>query len=153
MRTTIMITFSSSVNIARPPEAVFEFLTNVHRVQQAEGSPVLALDMTTSGAPRLGSRYREVVQMLPFYKGEFISEITAFEPPRLLELAYTGPGMIGGDRYDITATQEGANLHHKKWVSFTGLLRIIEPFMRKPFFSNLEARLVAIKRKLEEEDN
>ena len=68
-----MITFSSSINIARPPEAVFDFLANVHLVQQAEGSPVLALDMTTPGPPRLGSRYREVVQLLPFSKGEFIS--------------------------------------------------------------------------------
>lgn len=148
-----MITFSSSVNIARPPEVVFEFLANVHRVQQAEGSPVLALDMTTSGAPRLGSRYREVVQMFPFYKGEFLSEITAFEPPWLLELAYTGPGMIGGDKYAITKARDGANLNHRKRVSFTGLFRIMEPFMRKSFFSRLEARLVAIKRKLEEEDN
>ena len=64
-----MITFSSSINIARPPDAVFEFLANTQNVPQAEGLPVFALEMTTPGAPRLGSRYREVVQMLPFYKG------------------------------------------------------------------------------------
>jgi hypothetical protein len=145
-----MIEFFSSITIARPPQVVFDFLANVQDVQQTEGSPVLALDLTTLGAPRLGSRYHEVVKMLLIYKGEFISEITAFYPPQLLELAYTGPGMIGDDRYDITATQGGTNLNQKKWVSFSGLLRIMEPFMRKPLFTRLEARLSGIKSKLEE---
>jgi len=148
-----MITFSSSVYIARSPEEIFDVLANLQRVQQAEASPVLALEMTTSDAPRLGSRYREVVQILPFYTGEFLSEITAFEPPRLLELAYTGPGMTGGDRYDLTETRGGTHLNHKKWLSCTGLLRIVEPFMSKPLFSRLEARLAAIKRGLEEGEN
>jgi hypothetical protein len=148
-----MITFSSSITIARPPEAVFDFLANLQDIQQAGGSPVLILEMTTSGAPGLGSRYREVVQMLPFYKGEFISEITAFESPRLLELAYTGPGMKGGDRYDLTATGSGTNLNHKKWLSLPGILRVVEPFMRNPLFPRLEARLEAIKRYLEEESS
>lgn len=146
-----MITFSSSVNIARSPEAVFEFLANVHTIQQAGGSPVLALDMTTSGVPRLGSKYREVVQMLPFYKGVFLSEITAFEPARLLELTWTGPGMTGRDRYDITKIKDSASLNHTKWLTCTGLLKIMEPLMSKPLFLRLEARLAEIKRRLEED--
>ena len=145
-----MIVFRSSVSIKRNPETVFYFLANVHRVQQAGGSPVLALEMTTPGPPELGSRYREVVRMLPFYKGEILSEITAFEPPRLLEMVWTGPAMTGRDRYELTEIQEGTALLHQKWTLPQGLLRIMEPFMRKALLPRLEFRLGEIKRGLGE---
>lgn len=145
-----MITFTSAINITRPPEVVFGFLANIHLKQQAGDSPVLALDMTTSGAPRLGSKYREVVQMLPFYKGVFLSEITAFEPPQLLELTWTGPSMTGCDRYILTEIRDGTQLNHKKQLSCLGILKLMEPFIRIPLFPRLEARLATIKHCLEE---
>ena len=95
-----MITFSSSINIARPPEAVFDFLANVHLMQQAEGSPVLALDMTTPRSSQAGiqvSRSRAIAAILQ-----------------------------------------------------RGVHQLMEPFMRKPLFTRLEARLSGIKSKLEE---
>jgi len=88
--------------------------------------------------------------MLPFYNGEFLNEFTAFEPPRLLEVVWTGPGMAGRDRYELTEIQGGTKLVHQKWVSCPGLLRIMEPFMRRALFPRLEERLDAIKRGLEE---
>ncbi len=145
-----MIEFSSSITIAKPPEEVFNFLANIDRVEQAQDSPVLALDATTPGPPAPGSKYREVVRILPFYHGEFISVITSFEPSRLLEMNFTGPAMTGRDRYELTETLGGTELVHKKWVSFPGLLRIMEPLMRRPLFPRLQARLEAIKQHLEE---
>ncbi len=146
-----MIAFSSSVSVRRPPETVFYFLSNLHDLQQAGGSPVLSLERLTPAPPGPGFRYREVVQMFPFYKGEFITEITVFEPPRVLELAWTGPGMIGRDRYELTPVGDGTCLAHKKWLSCPGVFRIMEPFMRRRLFPRLQARLKEIKRGLEEE--
>ncbi len=146
-----MIAFSSSIRIRRSPETVFHFLSNLHNLQQAGGSPVLSIEKLTPAPPGQGFRYREVVQMFPFYKGEFITEITVFEPPRVLELAWTGPGMIGRDRYELTPVDDGTDLAHHKWLSSPGVLRIMEPFMRKPLFPRLQARLEEIKRGLEEE--
>jgi hypothetical protein len=145
-----MIVFRSSINIKRHPEAVFYLLANVHCVQQDERSPVLELEMTTPGPPELGTRYREVVRMLPFYNGEILSEITAFEPPLLLEMVWTGPAMTGRDRYELTEIEGGTKLVHQKWTSCRGLLRIMEPFMRKALLPRLESRLGEIKRILEE---
>jgi hypothetical protein len=145
-----MIAFRSSVNIRRSPEAVFHFLAYVDRVQQAKGSPVLALERTTPDSPGLGSKYREVVRMLAFYKGEFVSETTAFEPPCLLEMVWTGPAMTGRDRYELAETQDGTALLHQKWTSPRGLLRIMEPFMRRALLPRLEERLGAIQCALEE---
>jgi uncharacterized protein YndB with AHSA1/START domain len=145
-----VIAWSSSIDILRPPEAVFEFLANIQDVQQEEGSPVLALDLTTPGPPRLGSRYREVVQMLPFFKGEILSEITAFEPPRLLEMVWRAPGMKGTDTYELASAHGATDLKHTKNTVCLGALRLMEPFVRGALVPRLEERLVAIKRELEE---
>jgi hypothetical protein len=88
--------------------------------------------------------------MLPFYKGEFVSEITAFEPPRLLENVWTGPGMTGRDRYELEEIQDGTKLLHQKWTSLRGMLRIMESIMRRALLPRLEERLAGIKRILEE---
>jgi Polyketide cyclase / dehydrase and lipid transport len=144
-----MIAFRSFVDIKCSPEVVFDFLANVDRVQQAEGSPVLALERTTTGPPGVGSRYREVVRMLPFLKGEILSEYTAFDPPRVLEMAWTGPGMAGRDRYELEEIEGGTRLVHHKDTSARGLLRVVEPMMRRALLPRLEARLQAIKGLLE----
>jgi len=68
------------VTIRRRPEQSFIVLVNLDRVQQAEDSPVgraRIYDLRLSWA---GLQVPEVVRMLPFYKGEFITEITTFEP-------------------------------------------------------------------------
>lgn len=148
-----MIVWSSTLIIYRSPEVVFTFLANIQDVQQAEDSPVLALDLITPGPPRLGSRYREVVQMMPFIKGEILSEITAFESPRLLEMAWSGTGMTGTDTYELATVQDGTTLTHTKCVSWHGVLGLIEPIMRIPLIPRLEQRLVDIKQLLEGGEN
>lgn len=148
-----MIVWTSSINIRRPPEVVFDLLANIQDVQQSDDSPVLALDLITEGPPRLGSKYREVVQMMPFIKGEIISEITAFDFPRILEMTWSGSGMSGTDRYELADNQYGTTLKHTKCTSFPGVLRVMEPIMRMPLIPKLEQRLVDIKRILEEIEN
>jgi len=149
----IMIAWSSSIDIRRPPEVVFEFLANIQDVPQPADSPVLALDLITEGPPGLGSRYREVVQMMPLIKGEFLSEISVFDAPGVLALRWRGPGMGGTDRYQLECIQDGTRLHHRRHMSCHGLLRVLEPFMRIPLIPRLEERLVDIQRLLEAGDD
>lgn len=148
-----MIVWSASIDIQQPQEVVFEFLANIQDVKQPEDSPVLALDLITEGPPRLGSKYREVVQMMPFVKGEILSEITAFQFPHVLEMSWHGAGMSGFDRYQLDAKQGGTILKHTKHTSFQGILRLLEPILRVPLIPRLEGRLVEIKHILEEADN
>jgi hypothetical protein len=145
-----MIEWKSAIEIQKPPDAVFEFLANVPNAPQPEGSPV-ALEMTTPGPPGLGSQYREVVRMLPFYHGEFRNEYTVFEPPWVLEIDWTGPAMSGRDRYELAESPKGTTLVHSKRLACPGLLRVIEPLLRRPLIPRLEGRLVAIKRIVEEQ--
>lgn len=148
-----MIVWSSSIEIQTPPELVFDFLANIQNVPQPEDSPVLALEMITEGPPRLGSRYREVVRMMPFIKGEIFSEITAFDFPRMLELTWKSSGMHGMDRYELDSRPSGTILKHTKHTSFLGILRIMEPILRLPLIPRLEERLVDIKRILEGDES
>jgi hypothetical protein len=148
-----MIVWSSSIEIQKSPEVVFDFLANIQDVQQSDDSPVLALELITEGPARLGSKYREVVQMMPFIKGEINSEITAFDFPRVLELTWSGSGMSGMDRYELDINQFGTSLKHTKYTSFLGILRVMEPIMRVPLIPRLQQRLVVIKGILEGVEN
>ncbi len=59
------------------------------------------------GPPCVGTCYREVVQMLPFYRGEMLSEITRFEPNEYLEEDFRGAGMYGHLAYQFLPEKEG----------------------------------------------
>ena len=87
--------FELSLMIERPPSDVFAFLRDKDLYPQDPESPVLELKKTTDGPPALGTRYREVIQMLPIVRGEIFSEITRYEPGRYLEEHFEGAGMRG----------------------------------------------------------
>jgi len=148
-----MIPWSSSIYIQRSPDEVFDFLANIQDVQQEKGSPVLTLDLITPGPTQIGSRYREVVQMLPFFRGEIFSEITAFESPRILEMSWIGPGMKGTDKYELSSTMDGTTLKHTKYTICLGVIRLMEPLIRGALIPRLEDRLVSIKLELEKSPN
>jgi len=58
--------------------------------------------------------------------------------------------MTGRDRYELAEIQDGTKLVHQKWTSARGVLRIMEPFMRRALLPRLTERLGGIKRILEE---
>lgn len=74
-----------SITINRHQQDVFLFLRDKDKYKQKKDSLVLILEKTTEGPVCVGTKYREVVQMLPFCRGEIISVITRYEPPVYLE--------------------------------------------------------------------
>lgn len=91
--------------------------------------------------------------MMPFVRGEILSEITAFEFPRVLEMTWSGAGMRGTDRYELDTNQYGTTLKHVKCTCFLGILQVMEPVMRIPLIPRLEQRLVEIKHVIEESEH
>lgn len=79
------------MRITRSPADVFVFLRDKDLYPLEPGSPVLALDRITEGPIGVGTRYREVVRMLPLVKGEILSVLTRYEPPRHLEESFAAP--------------------------------------------------------------
>jgi hypothetical protein len=141
--------FELSISIKRPPADVFAFLRDKDQYPQEQGSPVLVLEKTTPGPPSVGTCYREVVQMLPFYRGEILSEITRFEPNQHLEEDFRGAGMHGHLAYQFLPEKEGTKLIQHETLHYQGLLRFCEPLIRVILGRQLHERLEDIKADLE----
>jgi Polyketide cyclase / dehydrase and lipid transport len=141
--------FELSIAIRRPPCDVFAFLRDKDKFPQKPGSPVLLLEQTTPGPAGVGTRYREVVQMLPFVRGEILSEVTRFEPGEALEEDYQGAGMNGHLAYQFLPEEDGTRLIQRETVAMRGLLSVFEPVMGRMLGRQLQNRLEAIKTILE----
>ena len=141
--------FEFSIAIRRPPEDVFVFLRDKDRHPQEPGSPVLVLEKTTSGPVGVGTRYREVVQMLPFVRGEILSVITHYEPGARLEEDFEGAGMTGHLAYQFTPENGGTRLEQRESVQTQGVLRLFSPIMEQMLGRRLWQRLEEIRDILE----
>lgn len=133
--------FELALRIACPPEEVFAFLRDKDLYPQEPDSPVLALDKTTDGPVGVGTRYREVVRMLPCVRGEILSEITRYEPPRFLEERFEGAGMRGYLAYEFVGQETGTALIQRETLEPLGLLRLVAPLIRWMLARRLEERL------------
>jgi uncharacterized protein YndB with AHSA1/START domain len=141
--------FELSITIRRPPSEVFAFLRDKDKYPQKKDSPVLVLEQVTPGAPGVGTHYREVVQMMPFVRGEFLSVITRFEPDEHLEEDFEGAGFKGHLAYQFLPEDDGTRLIQRETMSAQGLLKVLEPIIQRMFFRHLQERLEAIKAFLE----
>ena len=141
--------FELSVVIARRPSDVFSFLENKDKFPQKENSPVLLLEKTTEGPTDVGTRYREVVQMMPFVRGEIRSEITRYVPSRYLEETFAGASMEGYLAYEFVPKDGGTRLIQRETLSAIGFLKPFAPIMRRLLSRRLRERLESIKTILE----
>jgi hypothetical protein len=87
--------------------------------------------------------------MLPFYRGEILSEITRFEPNEYLEEDFKGAGMYGHLAYQFLPEGEGTKLIQRETLYYQGLLRFCEPVIRAMLDRQLRERLEGIKADLE----
>lgn len=141
--------FDVSIHIKREPQDVFAFLRDKDLYPQKEGSPVLLLDKTTPGPVGVGTRYREVVQMLPLVKGEILSEIIAYEPGQRLAESWEGPSMDGTLTYLFIAEEGGTRLVQQERLNPRGWLRLFGPIIKHTLGRAIVRRLEDIKRILE----
>jgi hypothetical protein len=141
--------FELTITIDHAPAGVFAFLRDKDRHPQKADSPVLLLQKTTPGPTGVGTRYREVVQMLPFFRGEILSEITRFEPGRALEEDFAGAGMKGHLAYQFLPADGGTQLIQRETLHLTGPLRLLAPLVERMLARRLTQRLEAIKQILE----
>lgn len=138
------------MRIERSPSDVFLFLRDKDLYPQEPGSPVLVLEKTTDGPPGLGTRYREVVQMLPLIRGEIRSEITRYEPGRYLGERFWGAGMCGDLTYEFVPRGGGTELIQRETLQPLGLLKLVEPLIERMLGRRLRERLEDIKSIMEE---
>jgi len=141
--------FERFIYIQRPPEDVFVFLRDKDLYPQETGSPVLLLEKTSPGPAGVGTRYLEVVQMLPLVKVDIRSEIRRYEPPANLEEFFWNAGMEGYLAYTFEAKGQGTRLIQKETLCFKGVLSVFAPLLERMLIKKIEERLADIKTILE----
>ncbi|MBN1667241.1 MAG: hypothetical protein JW862_09130 [Anaerolineales bacterium] len=144
--------FELSILIRQPPEICFAFLQNKHRHIQPPHLPVLKLEKTTSGAVAVGTRFIEVVQMLPFFKGTIHSIITRCEPPHWLAEDFEGAGMRGQLAYQFLEHRDGTRLIQTETLQMQGWTRVLSPWVQRALEPRLRQRLEEIRLFLEGEN-
>lgn len=141
--------FELSIFIERSQAEVFAFLRDKDLYPQEEDSPVLVLEKINAGPVAEGTRFREVVQMLPWAKGEILSEVTRFEPWDFLAEDFWGAGMYGHLEYQFVPVPDGTLLIHRETLNVKWFLKPFEAYIKRALGWRLSDRLKEIKRVLE----
>jgi uncharacterized protein YndB with AHSA1/START domain len=141
--------FELSTVIDRTPPEVFAFLADMRNHPQEEGTKVLHVEKTTSGPIGAGTRFREVVQMLPLVRVEMISEVTAYEPDQRVIFTWRGGGMEGELALAFKLQNGSTRVALRETIRPQGLMRLAEPLIGRAFEDTQARRLEGLKRTLE----
>jgi len=145
-----LMKFELSISINCSPEATFIFFRDKDQHKQKENSPVLVLERVTGLPVAVGTRYREVVQMLPFYKSEIFSTITRYEPYEYLEEEFSSKGMQGHLAYQFFDYGGSTKLIQRESIYFSFPINLLYPIIRQVLHRKLSERLKEIKIILEQ---
>jgi hypothetical protein len=143
--------FEFKADIKRSVEDVFAFFRDLDQFAGRKGSIVPILENITPGPVGLGTRYYEVVQIMPFITGEVFSEIAEFVPNQLISYEYTALGMKGNLTYLFEASSDATKVFQKQSFMPGGILKVLSPIIKAMFSRMAEKRLRSIKDLLENE--
>lgn len=141
--------FEYEILIRCEPASAFAFLRDKHAFPQSEGSPVLSLEKLTPGPVGVGTHFREVVQMLPCFRGEILSEVTRCDQSAHLEESFQGPYMRGYVAYTVRAEDGQTRLVQFERLQLLGWLQVFSWAVALMLKSRLQSRLRDIKMVLE----
>ncbi len=138
-----------SITIERSVDKVFGFLSDFENHHQESNSQVLLVEKLTPGSSRIGTKYRETVQLLPFIKVEMITEVTQMKPHKCLEFIWSGGGMEGVLEYHFDPRDGWTNVEFKERVIPKGIMKLVGSLIKASFHKTMEDRLNGIKAFLE----
>jgi hypothetical protein len=141
--------FELSAVITRPLEEVFAFFRDIDQHAGQKGTIVPVYDKITPGPVGVGTRYREVVQVIPFATGEILTEVVGYEPRRRLAYRFVALGMAGELTYGFEAVEEGTRVVQRQSLWPGGWMRLFSPMIGAMFSRMIARRLAGIKTFLE----
>jgi carbon monoxide dehydrogenase subunit G len=122
-----VIRIELTVEVARPPEDVFELLSDIERLSEWQAS---AVEAHTDGPLAEGSRVREKRRLL----GREVDtelEVVAYEPPKRLTLRSLGGPVKFTVDHELVAQAGGTQLRFVAEAQPGGLLRLTEPVLAR----------------------
>ena len=112
--------------VARPPEAVFDYLTDPSKLPEWQTSKT-SVEPLTDGPPRLGTRVRERTKPPGGKEFEQIVEFTAFDRPRRVRTHIVeGPYPVDGE-WSFEPDGAGTRVHFVAEGPLKGAMRLLGP--------------------------
>jgi carbon monoxide dehydrogenase subunit G len=144
-----MIPIQGSVEIRRPVETVFEFLSDLGNAPKWQRG-VIESRRTSEGPMRVGTQFRETVRTMGM-RFEALCEVTAFDPPR--KFSMTADGRLihyeGDFHFEPIAGGEATRLSVSASIKMKGLWRVLEWMAGREIRKESLAELEGIKNALE----
>lgn len=136
-----------SLEIARPPEEVFAFVTDPDRLGEWQTS-IVEVRRERSGALRPGERFREV-HAAPGRRMESTVVVVEHEPPRLFALHIVDGPLPFDGRWTFEPTATGTRLGFVGEGGLRGPARLLEPLARVVLARQFRAHHKRLRRALE----
>jgi len=143
--------FRFTAIIKRACGEVYAFFRDIDQHAGQKGSRVPVYDKTTTGPVGVGTRYREVVQVLPLVRGEMLSEVTCYEEEKQLGYRFSGLGMEGELAYTFEPVEGGTRVVQAQSPHPRGMLRAFNWLIGRLFSAVAGQRLLGIKALLEQD--
>jgi len=116
--------------VSRPPEVVFDYLTNPSKLAEWQTSKT-SVEQLTDGAPGLGTRIRERTKQPGGKEFEQIVEFTEFERPvRVHVHVAEGPYPVDGT-WSFEPGSEGTRVHFVAEGELRGALGLLQPLAKR----------------------
>jgi uncharacterized protein YndB with AHSA1/START domain len=142
-----MIQHQIDLQIKRPVEEVFAFLTNANNHPKWDSLSV-SMEPQEVGAWHKGMKFKEV-RKIGRRNTEVASQIEVFDPNRRMEIqSLTGPSFHGTWIFEPVNT--GTRLLYTAQMQLNGIMRLLEPLIAGQFRQQLEANFTNLKRVLEQ---
>lgn len=126
-----MTVLNEELKVSRPLDEVFGLVGDFANAEVWDPG-VEESRAITEGPVRVGSRY-ELTVVFNGRRLPMTYEVTAFDPPRRVELVGTGSTVDARDDIRFEATDEGTRILYMADLRLKGLLRVAEPLLRSKF--------------------
>lgn len=126
-----MTVLNEELMVSRPLDEVFGLVGDFANAEVWDPG-VEESRAITEGPVRVGSRY-ELTVVFNGRRLPMTYEVTAFDPPRRVELVGTGSTVDARDDIRFEATDEGTRILYMADLRLKGVLRVAEPLLRSKF--------------------
>ncbi len=142
--------FRLQIEIKAPLSRVYLFFRDLYTLDFSANALVPVYEKVTPGPVGVGTRFREVVRVLPpLINFEIISQVTAVEDERCLAYDWHGPGMHGELEYTFSPTADGTRMTQRHTLVLHGPSRLFAPLVKRSFGTQIARRLEGVRQLLE----
>ena len=137
-----------SFSVSRPPEVVFDYLTNPANLAAWQTSKT-SVEQLTAGPPQVGTRVRERTKGPSGKEFEQIVEFTEFDrPARVHAHIVEGPYPIDGT-WSFEPDGDGTRVHFVAAGALNGVMRLLQPVAKRLIARQMAGSHQNLRRNLE----